>query len=313
MTLLRHRRFARLAAVAIFAIVLAGGQRASGNPSFGSQPGIVFERGGDLFAVSLDGRHTVQLTHTPVWGEYTPAASPDGRWIAYSRYSGGTSALWIMSVDGRKHRRLTSGDDNWPAWSADSRFLYFARSLDRGSEECGAIFRKRVDGTEAAEQVTDPRGFHSHFQPSVSPDNRIAFTDTDACSGGDAGWAVSVVNRFGWPTGDLARLPGNDYEGDFYEAPGWSPDGKQIALLINITKLYVANPDGSELRRVTPRRADTPPRWSADGKWIAFVARARGRGVFVVHPDGSGLRRLTFTKRYDEAEASPSWLPRMPG
>lgn len=312
MTLLRHRRAARLAAVALLATVLAGGQPASGNPHFGSQPGIVFERGGDLFAVSLDGHRTVRLTHTPVWDEDTPAVSPDGRWIAYSRNWGGASALWVMSLDGRKHRRLTSGDDLWPAWSADGRFLYFSRSVGRGSETCGAIFRKRVDGTEAAEQVTDPIGYHSNFQPSVSPDNRIAFTDTNQCSGGTAGWAVSVVDRFGWPTGDLARLRGNDYEGDFYEAPGWSPDGKQIALLVNVSKLSVANPDGSELRRVTPRRAQTPPRWSPDGKWIAFVASARGHGVFVVHPDGSALRRLTFTKRYGEYDDSPSWLPRMP-
>jgi Tol biopolymer transport system component len=72
--------------------------------------------------------------------------------------------------------------------------------------------------------------------------------------------------------------------------------------------VYVANRDGSAMRRVTPRRMEAAiePAWSPDAAWIAFV----GRGdLYVIRPDGTGLRRLTRTKA---DEFSPAWQPRMP-
>jgi dipeptidyl aminopeptidase/acylaminoacyl peptidase len=47
------------------------------------------------------------------------------------------------------------------------------------------------------------------------------------------------------------------------------------------------------------------PRWSPDGRWLAFDARPDGSAnIFVVGSEGSGLRRLTNSRSED---ARPNW------
>jgi Tol biopolymer transport system component len=72
--------------------------------------------------------------------------------------------------------------------------------------------------------------------------------------------------------------------------------------------LYVVNPDGSGLRRLTNGQvADLYPSWSPDGSRIVFQRSVRPRAwdVYVVRADGSGLRRLTRT----DSASEPAWSP----
>jgi hypothetical protein len=85
---------------------------------------------------------------------------------------------------------------------------------------------------------------------------------------------------------------------------GWGPDG-EIAFAAFAPgaagrdghgAVYVANADGSGLRRITPTTAwATTARWSPDGRWIVFDQADRPGGahdLFLVHPDGTGLHRI---------------------
>ena len=204
-------------AVLLWGQALAGGARQSR-----SSLGIVFERGGSLYAIAVDGSRTARLTNTPVWDEKSPSVSPDGRWIAYSRSRGYASTLWVMSVDGRSSKRLNGRESEGTAWSPDGRTIYFARFLlqeDKGpnfqfSEACGAIFRIGVDGSGETRLTNPPwkDSFHSHFSPAVSPNGlRIAFTDANQCSGGTTSYALRVIDTTGHTTSDLGGLPGNGY------------------------------------------------------------------------------------------------------
>jgi TolB protein len=63
----------------------------------------------------------------------SPAWSPDGAWIAFTRKIAGASMgkqIWLMRTDGSEARYLTNDTDihhGLPTWSADGRFLAYQR------------------------------------------------------------------------------------------------------------------------------------------------------------------------------------------
>jgi Tol biopolymer transport system component len=92
----------------------------------------------------------------------------------------------------------------------------------------------------------------------------------------------------------------------FSGAPGWSPDGTQIAFDSDLGQypqkqgIYVMDADGSNVRRVTtlPEKAefDTAPRFSPDGRRLVFTRYITDPGraaLFTVGVDGGGLKQLT--------------------
>jgi Tol biopolymer transport system component len=65
----------------------------------------------------------------PEMGEiFTPAWSPDGRYLAFSALEGGLSDLFVYDLERDELRRLTNDPfgDLQPAWSPDGRYLAFA-------------------------------------------------------------------------------------------------------------------------------------------------------------------------------------------
>jgi hypothetical protein len=74
-----------------------------------------------------------------------PAASPDGKWLAFSELEGGNWKLWLRSLEDGTSRRLTTAQCNAmePAWAADSKTLLYASDCGRGLWFT-AICRRRV-------------------------------------------------------------------------------------------------------------------------------------------------------------------------
>jgi TolB protein len=72
--------------------------------------------------------------------------------------------------------------------------------------------------------------------------------------------------------------------------------------------IYFVNADGSGLQRLTQDpAADGTPRWSPDGKHIAFVSGREGKpNVYVMNADGSGVTRVSPE---DAANTDPVWRP----
>lgn len=94
--------------------------------------------------------------------------------------------------------------------------------------------------------------------------------------------------------------------------PAVSPDGSKVAMILSKdgwTDLYVANSDGSGLKRLTKSRQDeSSPCWSPDGKWICYASKDKEfRGLSRISPNGGAPQRIPTTGAPNPTE--PDWSP----
>ena len=94
----------------------------------------------------------------------------------------------------------------------------------------------------------------------------------------------------------------------------WSPDGKTIAFVSNITgrnNLWLVPAEGGWPMQLTVSdQRQAAPSWSPDGKWIAYMSDYDGDeqwDIFLASPKSGELVNLTNTREI--AEESPTWSP----
>lgn len=91
--------------------------------------------------------------------------------------------------------------------------------------------------------------------------------------------------------------------------PQPSPDGTKLVFMAGSTDMmdiWVCNTDGSAIKQLTHTGRTGTPRWSPDGRWIAFDSdgRTRRSSIYVVSAEGGPIRALVE----DESNNSvPSW------
>jgi TolB protein len=95
-------------------------------------------------------------------------------------------------------------------------------------------------------------------------------------------------------------------------SPAPSPDGSQVAMILSKdgwTDLYVANSDGSNLRRLTKSPQDeSSPCWSPDGRWICYAAKvSERRALRKISPSGGESQVITTSGLPSPTE--PDWSP----
>jgi dipeptidyl aminopeptidase/acylaminoacyl peptidase len=101
--------------------------------------------------------------------------------------------------------------------------------------------------------------------------------------------------------------------------PDLSPDGRQIAFVINkadwkanrrVGHIFRINADGTGQVQLTfGERGESSPRWSPDGRAMAFLARRdadAGNQIYLLQAEGGEARRLTS---HPAAVSNISWAP----
>jgi hypothetical protein len=222
-----------------------------------------------LYSVQASGRGLAQLTFGGSTDWTSPAASPDGRFVAALH----GQQLWVMRPDGSAARMLAPSADAF-SWSGDSRRLAFGSGVTVWTVTRAGGARRRV--TDGPDDRT----------PSLSPDGRsIAFLRA-----GDPGWNL-VVRRDGRETVVAQQVWGS---------PSWSPDGKWIAVRGADGEVELARPTGGPLRVVARGGGSlfsAGTAWSPDSRRIAYedldglrvVAVAGGASRLLVKSQTHGI------------------------
>lgn len=91
------------------------------------------------------------------------------------------------------------------------------------------------------------------------------------------------------------------------ESVDLSADGKRLTLEIG-GSLWIMDANGGRATALTGEGSeDSMPRFSPDGKWIAFFSNRKGNhDLFLIGADGQNLRQLTFSP---EPEHFMAWAP----
>ncbi|HRH46054.1 MAG TPA: winged helix-turn-helix domain-containing protein, partial [Pyrinomonadaceae bacterium] len=190
------------------------------------------------------------------------------------------------------------GNENSPAFSPDGNYLAYSWNSGEGSE--GDIYVKLVDTGEPM-QLT--RTKENEQYPVFSPDGKyIAFIRGKYGEPGD----LMIIPLIGGTERRIARLFSGNYSISF------SPDGQHIAVIDteNSTDggqfaVYLINIRTGERRRLTAPsefKGETTPRFSPDGKSLAFIRIAKDanpntlgtQDMFVVPTGGGKPRQITF-------------------
>ncbi len=242
-----------------------------------------------------------------------PHYSPRQQRIVYwSRPSkiGQRESIWTIPAEGGDAVAVTDGTttDTNPVWSPDGKFVYF--SSNRGGSV--NIWRVAIDEQSGAvltapEAVTTIGAATSALQLSFARDARkLAYIAQDEIRNLRK---ISFDPASGKATGDPSSITRGTMQLWFPDA---SPDGEWLTCysMGNQRHIIIMRTDGSEVRDLTD---DTFrhfwPRWSPDGKRIAFSSRRSGNyELWIINRDGSGLQQLTSGHQSPGAHYSP-WSP----
>ena len=242
-------------------------------------------------------RRTLTQPPASIWGDYDPAFSPDGRFVAFARaFSEGLQDLFVVPVEGGAERRLTSEGRNiyGHTWMPDGRHLLLA------SNRGGTYDLVRVSAVGGAPEPV-LAGPHHLVNPSLSRAGRrlvyeLRTYETNL-------WLHDRADSTTSPLITSTRW-------DMY--PSFSPGGMRLAFVSDRSgsyELWVAQHDGTSPVRLTSFEDAfvSTPRWSPDGRFLAFDARREGHAdIYVIDAEGGRPRRLTTAP---SDELAPSWSP----
>lgn len=248
-----------------------------------------------VWLADVDGGEARQFTR----GEHSasnPAFSPDGDWLLFRTNRSGSNQIWAIPVAGGEAVQITEASEGVGAWSLSSDGQHIAFAMQDPESEAW---------TQAKEEKRDV----------IVADTNFRFSHLHLVSFDPHRSEIPQARRL---TSGEFTVTGFD----------WAPDGRSIAFThqpdprINTARLAgdlsVVDVDatddeagGSVRHLVTAAGVESQPRFSPDGRWIAFNSTGAqpepvGLGdVYVISSEGGDPRALAHT--HDRSPGIVGW------
>lgn len=305
-----HAGMRGLAVAALACLTVLGtGCLGHGTPSrSGRSSRLVFVGGEDgyLFTIGADGNGLRQLTRARNWGAERVVWSPDGSRLAVATDrvpEGHNAALLVMDSSGARAKRLAylPSSQVQLRWASAKRIgvaryaLYRLETSVVDAERGGRLRRVRVEYVR--EGVRSPDGRQVAFR------RRDRHGDTQIFVGASRSEAVNVSRSRS--VGPSPVVESNQV---------WSLDGSRLAFTLDRglppPEIRVMRADGSGEHRVAiaPHWSGEGPKWSPDGRFLAYVADGDDDGLsdlYVVPAAGGPSRRLVELEYIHDFEWQP--------
>jgi len=274
---------------------------------------LIYSMQGSLWRQRIGSRVAVQLTGEFGY-DYQPDWSPDGRFVVFARYAGDAIELQLLDLASKTVRAATANGavNVEPRWSPDGSRIAFVSSTFNGRWHVFTLATE--DGVPGAvTQLTEdndsklPRYYYStwdhYLSPTWSPDGRelILISNRGHIHGTGGMWRMTAT-----PGAPLREIR---YEETTWKArPDWSPDGTRVVYSSYLGRqwhqLWLMTSEGGDPFPLTYGEFDaTAPRWSHDGKHIAYVSNESGNtSLWVIDVPGARRREVVPTdRRYHES------------
>lgn len=236
----------------------------------------------------------------PFW--LYPSYSIDKRWIAFEA----GPYIFVVNAEGGEARRIVKGKR--PVWSSDSQSIIYSNTESGKNLSLWKVPFSLTEGvvSGAAEPLTVGRG--RDIQAAVSRDGKMI-----AYAAQELAFNVEILPfdaEQGRQTGPPQAITFGKNSIYFLS---FSPDGRSIVFENHLgASGHIWRVDiGSTPIQLTsePNSDDSAPRWSPDGKTIAFIrrsadeSRSGDRALWVMSADGANPHVLI------ENATNPMWLP----
>lgn len=236
-----------------------------------------------------DGENPVTITQVTNASIFSPAVSPDGRYIAYSvQLKDDYANLFRYDLQTRQITRLVDlkGSNLSPSFSPDGSQILFSSTVGDDAD----IYRVSISGGTPQRIVALP---YDQVQPSYAPDGSFVFVSDHASP------RRPSIYRYN-PSGSPIRISRSGYAA----GPNYSPDGSKIGYL-NGSSAAVMSSTGANIANFGNTGLDESPSFSPTGERVVY-AQGRNQSTLVIRSLAGGQ---TITKKTDSVVRSPVWIP----